>query len=125
MAASSSGFYVGGHRFSYKEASNLAAQPDTCLEIVDGHIDLMVPMARISQLDIGIKEALNMYLNHNVDSLDGVLIAYSRLRLHSPSLDLSEYLSEMQEVHVFGTFVVFRPRPGKRLKGKRKSRFQN
>ncbi|GAV06571.1 hypothetical protein RvY_16537 [Ramazzottius varieornatus] len=117
MASSSSGFYVGGHRFSYKEASTLAAQPDTCLETVDSHVDLLIPMARINQLGDGIKEALNMQLNHCVESLDGVLIAYQRLRLHSPSLDLSEYMSEMQEVRVFGTFVVFRPKPGKRLKG--------
>lgn len=106
-----------GHRLRFAEASALATEANTGLFVEDGFLDLRIPISRLTSIDAGIKEALIPRINQYSDALRGVLIAYSRLRLLSPDVDLSENLGAYQDIRVHGTFVVFRPDPGIILKG--------
>ncbi|OQV15951.1 hypothetical protein BV898_09873 [Hypsibius exemplaris] len=110
-------FPVAGHRWMFREASALVAQSDTCLFVEDGSVDLKIPLARLPHLESGIKDALHAHLNHYCESLHGILISYTKLRLCSPNLALGEVPSDVQDITVHGTFCIFRPEKGRTLTG--------
>ena len=49
--------------------------------------------------------------------LTGILISYTKLRLLSPNIELSDVPSDQQEITVHGTFCLFRPKKGDLLTG--------